>query len=217
MSPRSERPAGKGVGRPRSPHVEAAILDATLEILADGGYGGLTIEAVAARAGVSKAAIYRRWPSREEMVAAAFRSATTTFEPPGSGNVRGDLVALLTSFQRSPLRALPGHLIPQLIASTVSSPELMQVFLANVYAPRRGALIAVLERGVDRGELRPGLDLNLCVSMVVGPALHTALLDVDALSSDLPVRIVDTLLSGIRQPAGRGRRPRTTAPGSRPG
>lgn len=205
MSPeyeRLERGGGEGkgkrsLGRPRSPRVEGAILDATLELLAEEGLAGVSIEAVAARAGVSKAAIYRRWASREEVVAAAFRSVTSTFEPPDTGNVRNDLIALLVGFQHSTLRAVPGHLIPRLITSTVSNRELLHVFWANVYAPRRDALLTVLRHGVERGELRPELDLALCSTMIIGPLLHAALLDVETLSSDLPVRLIDTLLAGV--------------------
>lgn len=196
--PRTRR--RRAAGRPRSPRIDAAILDAALELLAESGLEGLSVEAVAARAGVSKAAIYRRWPSRDEMVAAAFRSVTTSLEVPETGNVRDDLVELLAGFQSATLRSLPGHLVPRLVAATVSNPELLRVFLANVYAPRRAALLAVLKRGVERGQLRRDVDLNLCLAMIVGPLLHAALLDAGALSSDLLVQLVDSLLAGIAAP-----------------
>ena len=96
----------RGQGRPRDARVDARVLDATLELLADRGLGALTMEAVAQRAGVSKATIYRRWPSRDHLVAAAFASISEPIAIPDTGNVRDDLMAMVTGLQERALRSL---------------------------------------------------------------------------------------------------------------
>lgn len=197
----SETSASKrtGPGRPRRAEAETTILRATLELLAQHGLEGLSMEAVAARAGVGKATIYRRWPSRKEMVAAALRSLTTDIEIPDTGSVRDDLIALLRAFQHTTLRSLPEPLRPRLIALTLTNPDLMQIFLANVFLPRRAALLNVLERGKARGELRSDLDINLAFMMIHGPMFQLSLLgETEAIRDpDTPARLVDAVLAGI--------------------
>jgi AcrR family transcriptional regulator len=186
-------------GRPRSARVDAAILDATLELLAEHGLEGLSIEAAAARAGVGKATIYRRWPSRDAMVAAAFRSVNASVRLPDTGDVRTDLVALLAEFQRVTLRSVPAAMMPRLMAAVLTRPELLRLFLANALAPRRAAVLDVLERARARGQLRPEADLDLAFGMIVGTVFQTALIGpTDAIGApDLPARLVDALLDGI--------------------
>ncbi len=186
-------------GRPRSAAAEAAILDATLELLAERGLEGLSIEAVAARAGVGKATIYRRWPSRDEMIAAAFRSADRRVDILEVGNVRDDLVGLLGEFQRATLRSIPVAMMPRLLASTLATPELRTLFLANVFEPRRAALLRVLQAAQDRGELRADADPGLAFMMLAGPLLLTGMVGrAEALKDrELPARLVDAVLGGI--------------------
>jgi AcrR family transcriptional regulator len=196
QTPASRR---NGPGRPRSAKAEAAILNATLELMAQYGLEGLSMEAVAARAHVSKATIYRRWPSRKDMVAAALRSLTSEIEVPDTGDVRDDLVGLLRAFQAATLHSLPETLRPRLIALTLTDPDLMQIFLTNVYLPRRAALLDVLERGKSRGELRADLDTDLAGMMIHGPMFQLSLLGkTEALQDpETPARLVDAVLAGI--------------------
>jgi AcrR family transcriptional regulator len=188
-----------GPGRPRRAEADRAILDATLELLALNGLEGLSVDAVAARAGVGKATIYRRWSSRGEMVAAALRSIASNIEIPDTGNIRDDLIALLRSFQRASLRSLPESLRPRLIALTLSNPGLLEIFLVNVFAPRRSALLEILERGQARGQIRADLDASLAFTMIHGPVFQLALLgEPDPLTDpNMPVKLVDTLMEGI--------------------
>jgi AcrR family transcriptional regulator len=157
------------------------------------------MDAVAARAGVGKGTIYRRWPSRDGLVAAALGSMTNDLEVPDTGSVRDDLIALLRSFQRAAVRSLPDQLKPRLIALALSNARLHEIFMANVFQPRRRALIEVLERGEAQGELRSGLDVEQAFTMIHGPMLQMALLgDTQAISdSAIPAKIVETLMDGI--------------------
>jgi AcrR family transcriptional regulator len=190
-----------GPGRPRSVEAEAAILNATLELLARHGLEGLSMDLVAARAGVGKATIYRRWPSRKAMVTAALRSLTSEIEVPDTGNVRDDLIGLLRAFQAATLRSLPEPLRSRLIALTLTDADLMQVFLTNVFLPRRTALLDVLERGKRRGELLANLDTDLAAMMIHGPMFQLSLLGDAAVLTDpeTPTRLIDAVLAGIRQ------------------
>jgi AcrR family transcriptional regulator len=186
-------------GRPRSAAAEAAILDATLELLAERGLEGLSIEAVAARAGVGKATIYRRWPSRDAVIAAAFRSVDREVRFTEAGEVRQDMTALMSEFQRATLRSIPVSRMPRLLAAALTTPELRELFLVNVFEPRRAALLGVLERAQSRGEVRADMDLRLAFAMTVGPILLTGLLgSAEVLDDpDLPARLVDAVLLGL--------------------
>jgi AcrR family transcriptional regulator len=189
----------RGPGRPRSANADTAILDATLELLAMHGLSGLSVEAVAARAGVGKTTIYRRWRSRDEMVAAAFRFVSDDVEIPDTGNVRDDLVRLLGHYQRRSLRSLPATLMPRLLALTITNDELLQIFLDHSFAPRKAAVLSVLKRGKDRGELRPDTDIELAFMMLSGPMFHLVLTNDTTAFADttLPGRLVDTLVGGL--------------------
>jgi AcrR family transcriptional regulator len=187
----------RGPGRPRSANADTAILDATLELLAMHGLSGLSVEAVAARAGVGKTTIYRRW--RDEMVAAAFRFVSDDVEIPDTGNVRDDLVTLLGLYQRRSLRSLPATLMPRLLALTITNDELLQIFLDHSFAPRKAAVLSVLQRGKDRGELRADTDIDLAFMMLSGPMFHLVLTNDTAAFADttLPGRLVDALVGGL--------------------
>lgn len=190
---------GRRPGRPRSAAAERAILDATLALLAEHGLEGVTMEAAAARAGVSKATIYRRWPSRIEMIGAAFASVDREVRIVETGNVRDDLVAVVGEFRRATLRPLPPPAMARMIAMTLATPELRELFIEHVFQPRRAAVIAALQRGQARGEVRTDVDLDLAFAMTVGPLLLTGLLGQVgvAVAGDLPVRIVDAVLAGL--------------------
>ena len=195
----TDTPSRAGPGRPRSPEAEGAILDATLELLALEGLEGLSMDAIAARASVGKATIYRRWSSRENLVNAALGSLTSDIETPDTGNVRDDLISLLQQFQRGAARSLPDELKPRLVAVTLSNPRLFDIFLVNVLLPRRQVLIDVLERGKARGQLRPDLDADYAFLMIHGPLLQMVLMGEGEALSDpkTPIKLVDGLLQGL--------------------
>ena len=168
----SERPV-RGPGRPRDPHAEAAIVAATLELLDDGGYARLTLEAVASRAGVGKATIYRRWPGKQQLVVHAIATVTETATRERlPGPLRDDLVVLIDRLRRKHVTTVAGRLIKRLVAE---SPELMTCYREQVILPRRARLAARLQRAVDQGELRQGLDLETVIDALVGPVLYSSM------------------------------------------
>jgi AcrR family transcriptional regulator len=157
----------QSAGRPRSEEAHQAILSATLELLAETGYSGLTVEGVATRAGVGKATIYRRWPSKLPLVIEAFRELPS-LEEVDTGELVSDLEKMLREylhlFYSTPLAAV----LPSLVGERAHNPELSEL-LDPVLKGRRQPLIRALERAVERGELSPDLDLGLAADLIVGP------------------------------------------------
>ena len=154
-------------GRPRSEEAHQAILNATLELLVEVGFSALTVEGVASRAGVGKATIYRRWPSKLPLVVEAF-GQLPGFEDVDTGDLAGDLKKMLRGyldvFNSTPLSAV----LPSLAGERTHNPELSQLF-EPVSKDRRRPLVRAFERAVARGEVAPGLDLDLAADLVVGP------------------------------------------------
>jgi AcrR family transcriptional regulator len=191
----AERAPARGRGRPRSEAAHRAILDATLTLLDEGGYRPLTIEAVAARAGVGKTTIYRRWPSKLELVIEAVSQVRPALPTEDTGSLQGDFIA----FQRAQVTrvaagALP-RIAPRLLAESVGDEELHAAFLRTLIAPLREAIGEVLQRGVDRGELRSDLDLELATDIVHGTVVYRILLsqgDVITASNPIP-RVLDLM------------------------
>jgi AcrR family transcriptional regulator len=185
----------RGRGRPRSEQAHRAILDATLTLVDEAGYGPLTIEAVASRAGVGKTTIYRRWPSKLELVVEAVAELRPALPPADTGSVRGDFMA----FQRSQIdRVAAGPLpriAPRLIAESVGDPELHAAVQRELIAPVRQAIGEVLQRGVDRGELLADLDMELATDIVHGTVVYRILMsqgDLRGAVSAVP-RVLDLL------------------------
>jgi AcrR family transcriptional regulator len=158
-------------GRPRSAAAERAILEAALRLLVEEGYQGMSVEGVAARAGVGKATIYRRWPSKEQLVATALGRLNAEVQTPDSGDGRRDLLLLVDEFRNNALSAVLAPALVQVLSAAIDVPEFRDIFFANVITPRRQAFRTVLERARGRGELRPELsdsELDLAADMVAG-------------------------------------------------
>lgn len=183
-------------GRPRSAEADEAILGAALAAFLEVGYQGMSIEDVATRAGVGKTTIYRRWPGKDELIAAAVSRVTEAGDHADTGSLRGDLLAVVERLRRSPLS---GRTFARLVAELDANPALAPIYRDNVVRPRRAALRAVLRRGVARGELSGDVDLDLAVDMLIGPVMLRGLQEqIDPRRPALsPERLVDALLRGI--------------------
>ena len=186
------------VGRPRSEAVDAAIEHAVLELLVDEGYGGVTMEGVAARAGVGKASLYRRWPTKEQLViAAVVNRCGERIVTPDTGSLAGDVGEycneVLTKLRRH------GGILRAFAAGTALNPALAAAWRTTFLDERRAEVRQVLQRAVDRGELPPDADLELLGD--VGPALlwHRLTVTGDPLTDDLPDRIAALIASGARR------------------
>ncbi|HEY3241527.1 MAG TPA: TetR/AcrR family transcriptional regulator [Acidimicrobiia bacterium] len=168
MTAVSDLSAAPPRGRRRSRRSEEAILDATLALLGEVGFSGLTIDGIATRAGVGKATIYRHWPGKAHLVVDAFRSRIPPMAAPDTGSLRGDLLAvvghLVQGLGHSPL----SRIMPALVEAAERDPELEQLF-KEFGAERRAVLMDLLARAAARGELREDLDRDLALELVIGP------------------------------------------------
>jgi AcrR family transcriptional regulator len=185
-------------GRPRSPEAHAAILRAALELAVEGGLSGLSMEAIAARAGVGKATIYRRWKSKEALFTEAIQSIALVPETPDTGSVRGDIeVAATAALGRLTPEAF--RLVPRLLAEAGDDTELHAALDAALLRPRRAAIREIFRRGIARGELRADIDIDLAVEMLLGTLVSRALVlggDRETLAG-LGLRVYDLMAAGI--------------------
>lgn len=206
----AEQAAGRRPGRPRSAEAHQAIIGAALEELLDNGFAGLSMERVAERAGVGKATIYRRWGSKSELVAELLTSMRTHEEPPDEGNLRAD-IRELSARQLAVVRAQPGfpRLAPRLLADSASDPELHAIVRASLVDPLRGILTELVGRAIERGEIRPDLDVERVADLIHGPIIYRFLLSVEdlgGLDEDYVQRNLDILIPGLApRPKGGGR------------
>jgi AcrR family transcriptional regulator len=185
-------------GRPRSACVDQKIIDAVLDLLAEGtGFAAISIEAVAARAGVGKATIYRRWASKNALLLDAVRALKTP-QPPLSGrSLREDLIELLNvvSVSADPRAE---RVFPCLVPEVIANPDLQELY-QQIVEPRRERVRAVLRRGIEAGELRPDIDIELIALLLSAPLMVQRMLAWNPrLAADtLTEKVVDTVLAGI--------------------
>ena len=196
MSETAESPR-RMPGRPRSEASHQAIIEATLELLVEAGYGSLTMEAVRTRAGVGKATIYRRWASKEELVSDAIVVLHEEFDTPDTGSLRGDYAALAAAVRASASRG-GTTLAPRLLGEAVNDPELFAIFRANLIEPRRAVLRTVLQNAIARGEIRQGLDLELLLDLFAGPAVYRLLITGGDMAQMFSIEDqLDALMNGL--------------------
>ncbi|MFV2114998.1 TetR/AcrR family transcriptional regulator [Micromonospora sp. LOL_025] len=186
-------------GRPRSVRADEAIVEAALDLLADGStIEAISIEAIAARAGVGKATIYRRWPGKDALLRDALRTLKGTPPEPAGHSVRDDLILLVGAVGHH-IDPRAARIMPCLVPEVNRSPEQYQLY-QNIIEPRREMMREVLRRGMRSGELRADLDVEVVMAMLAGPMLVQRVMrwhpDLD--ETTLPQRIVDGVLDGIR-------------------
>lgn len=184
-------------GRPRDPSRDVAITTATLALLAEDGYGALTMEAVAARAGVGKATLYRRYPNKEQLVVDALATLVEPVEVPAGASVREQLVVLLSSIRKRP-GSLASQIFPRLVSESIDHPELMRRYREQVLAPRRRRFTTVLQRAVGEGLVRADVDLEHAIDLLAGPVVYRNLLSAHRPPTAAFVRrVVDDVLTGL--------------------
>ena len=168
------RPGPPARGRPRDPAVEERILEQVVALLGSRGYAGLTLDELAARSGVAKTTVLRRWPSKAAVAAAGVeRLALQSVAVPDAGTLHGDLHALLLGAVDTFARGR-GQFVPRLLREAGHHPEITDLLDAVLHTRRR-AYRRVLARAIARGELDPVVDQELLIDMLIGP-LWTRLL-----------------------------------------
>jgi AcrR family transcriptional regulator len=186
------------MGRPRDARADRAILETTLELIAERGVHAFRTEDVAARAGVGKGAIYRRYRSKDELVTAAVAALVREeIAVPDTGSTRADLLVLMREAVELYSSSLPERLMPNLIGAMAEHPELARAVRAGFLAGRRAALSEVLRRGGERGDLRPDLDLELALDVLGGPLFYRLLVTGGPLDEQLAEGVADLILRGF--------------------
>jgi AcrR family transcriptional regulator len=172
-----------------------AILDATRELLAEGGVHGLTIEGVAAHAGVAKTTIYRRWRSKEELALEVLIDMVRGFiATPEHDDTRAELTAFVGNAVRILGTTLMGRVMRGLVSDLAADPELMRAFQEKVVATRVAEVNRLVERGIARGDLRPDTDRELLHELLFGPVYYRLMLSGAPLDDTLAARVVDAVL-----------------------
>ena len=184
-------------GRPRSVEADRAILRATVDLLADEGYGGVTMEGVAARAGVGKATVYRRWASKSDLVVDAISACRESPQPPETGSVHDDLLLFVQGFMDHIRTSDAGRVMPALVTELARNPELATAFREGFVQPRRARVLETVRRGVERGEVRAGVDPDVVADAVVALLMHRFLITGMEIDDGLPERVLDVLWRGI--------------------
>jgi len=156
-------PATRRPGRPRSEQAEQAIIEATLDLFAEEGFDGVCVEAVAARAGVGKATIYRRWPNKEELLLAALGALKSPYPEPAGVSVREDLIAMLSVMVADMADPRKARRYALLLGEGEKYPRLMARYKETVVQPRRELMRSVIRRGIATGELRPDTDVEIAM------------------------------------------------------
>jgi AcrR family transcriptional regulator len=184
-------------GRPRSEQARQAILASTLRMLQEGGFADLSIEAIAADANVGKATIYRWWPTKAALVADAFSSgADQELRFPDTGSVRSDMSQQMHQLARV-FRSKRGRIVAALLGGGQSDPELLEAFRDRFLRPRRLEAYDTLRRGIARGEIAEGVDLDLVLDSLYGPMYMRFLIRHDTLADEFVTDLCNLVLDSV--------------------
>jgi AcrR family transcriptional regulator len=185
-------------GRPRSEKTRLAILRATNELLQRDSFAALTVDAIAARAGASKATIYRWWPTKGAVVLDAFlEEAVPRIGFPDTGSVREDLRRQMGAVIVAMNDTLAGRTLRALVAQSQDDPELAAMFRERFLSGRRHAAIDVLERAKDRGELRRELDPGIVVDALYGALYYRLLVSGERTEDEYAAILLDLFLPAL--------------------
>ena len=194
------RDAARRPGRPRSERAEHALLDATIEALGECGIDGVRCEDVAARAGVGKATLYRRWPGKEDLLIAAFAAMKHPLPEARGESVREDLIALLTAVAADADDPRFAQQFALLHGAEERYPRLVARYKEQIVEPRRDSVRAVLRRGIETGEIQPGTDVEVAMLLLTGAVMARGKHDRTSAAPGFVERAVDELLRGIGVP-----------------
>lgn len=195
--PDSGPAAGRRPGRPRSERAEQAIIEAALQLFAEKGADGLCVEEVAARAGVGKATVYRRWHNKEDLLLAALGSLKSPLPHPHGASVRDDLITLVTVMSQDAADPRRTRQYTLLLGEGEKYPRLMARYTETIVEPRRNVIRSVLRRGIETGELRPDIDIEIAMLTLTGTAMSRGKCETIERNAEFAERVVDSLLLGL--------------------
>lgn len=191
----------KKPGRPRSAKSHAKILQATRDLLVEAGVHGVSMEGVAARAGVGKATIYRYWETKEALMSEAIGTIADEIEIPDTGDVLKDLSIVLkgmASVVDKATTTTTSNAVKKVLAGFIDSPALMEVYQEQFVKPRYQVLSEILKKGIARGELRPDINVTHVIQIIGGSYFYSLLMMDGSLSiDDWLAKIKPIIMHGI--------------------
>ena len=191
-------------GRPRSEKARKAILGAAAELLLARGLSAVSMDAVAERAGVSKATIYRWWPTKETLALDALYTEwdTTRPSPRDTGSLRGDLLAMMRPWARLASSRPYGRVLAALITEAQTDPVFAAVYRQRLLEPRRDQARAVFLRAIERGEIPADTKVEVALDLLYGPLYHRLLHGHAPLNDRFTQDVIDMALNGIQPTPG---------------
>lgn len=189
-------PAPRRPGRPRDARADEAILTAVVDVLGEVGFTGLTIDAVAHRAGVGKATVYRRWDSKEQLVLDALAAGRIDYDEPDTGSLRDDLVAYYLPLTDTQAQQGAVRLMPALAAEAAVDDQIAERLRAFV-SDRRTPVAHLLERARQRGEVDPAVDPDLVIDLLTGPLMYRLYFSGAPVDRSVVEELVDRVLRAV--------------------
>ncbi|MEB8339150.1 TetR/AcrR family transcriptional regulator [Streptomyces endophyticus] len=192
MADEQVQQARRGPGRPRQEHVTKAVLEAVVELVAEEGMGALTMDAVATRAGVSKPAMYRRWPTKQDLIIAAAESRVGTLTVPDMGDFRAELRAVLMERVRAYRQPGVGRLLAGVISAAAEAGagrEAFRAYVTRVTSETRH----LLERGIARGDVRPDVPIVDVTTLIASSLVFRLVAEQRAPEKELVDSVVDLI------------------------
>jgi AcrR family transcriptional regulator len=185
-------------GRPRSDKAHKAILEAAAQLLLARGLAAVSMDAVAEQAGVSKATIYRWWPTKETLALDALYHEWASVPPPrDTGSLRGDLLALLRPWVRLAASRPYGRVIAALVTEALTDPAFGREYRTRFVEPRRDQARAIFRRAIERGEIPADTKIEVALDLLYGPVYHRLLHGHAPLNDRFVRDLIDTALDGI--------------------
>jgi AcrR family transcriptional regulator len=184
---------------PRVARTRATVLAAAIDLLAERGYSGFSVEGVVERTGVAKTTLYRHWPSRDDLLVAVIAELGGTGPIPDTGSVRQDVLDFFARRVQAARAPQWERCMPALVEAAARHPELAQL-VAGLTSQALGQIETLLRRGVERGELRHDIDPQLAASALMGPVVFRRLLLQEAPTSPRVSAVIDLVMRGISRP-----------------
>jgi AcrR family transcriptional regulator len=191
-------------GRPRDERIDEDITAAALDLLSTEGFDRFSVEAVAARAGVAKTTVYRRFPTRNDLIVGALLRLNDELPaPPAAGPVRDRLLAVMHGIRQRTNESVRGRILMQVVSEGLRDPALADLVHQRVLAPRRQVLRDVIADGIASGELRADVEIDTVVPVLVGPMLYLGMWSGSAVAMNVTVdSVVDLVLTGLTPATG---------------
>lgn len=185
-------------GRPRNVESQKSILSASYDLLLENGFQAVTVDKIADRAGVSKATIYKWWPNKAAVIMDGFLNAATARLPvPDTGSASDDILTHATNLTRF-LTSREGTIITELLGEGQFDSGLAEAYRTRFFRPRRLEARSLIEKGIQLGELKHDLSIDICIDLIYGPIFYRLLVTGDTLDELYVQHIVKNALEGIR-------------------